>query len=124
MKHTTLFLLILLCVSGMEAQYMPADSSFFRSGLYPISELEQRIRQLEQGTQAFEQQARIGKYILITGTTTMLIGVSTLNQAPMSAVGWLLTFTGATLSGAGNILILDAPRALRVKKDRKKRLVG
>ena len=124
MKHTTLFLLILLCVSSIEAQYMSADSSFFRSGLYPISELEQRIRQLEQGTQAFEQQSRIGKYMLITGTTTVLIGVSTLNQAPMSAVGWLLTFTGATLSGAGNILILDAPRALRVKKDRKKRLIG
>jgi hypothetical protein len=124
MKHTTLFLLILLCVSSIEAQYMPADSSFFRSGLYPISELEQRIRQLEQGTQAFEQQSRIGKYMLITGTTTVLIGVSTLNQAPMNPVGWLLMFTGATLGGAGNILILDAPRALRVKKDRKKRLVG
>ena len=124
MKHTTLFLLILLCVSGIEAQYMPADSSFFRSGLYPISELEQRIRQLEQGTQAFEQQSRIGKYMLITGTTTVLIGVSTLNQAPMNPVGWLLMFTGATLGGAGHILILDAPRALRVKKDRKKRLVG
>jgi hypothetical protein len=35
-----------------------------------------------------------------------------------------LMFTGATLGGAGHILILDAPRALRVKKDRKKRLVG
>jgi hypothetical protein len=124
MKHTTLFLLILLCVSGMEAQYMPADSSFFRNGLYPISELEQRIRQLEQGTQAFEQQSRIGKYMLITGTTTVLIGVSTLNQAPMNPVGWLLMFTGATLGGAGHILILDAPRALRAKKDRKKRLIG
>jgi hypothetical protein len=123
MKHTTILLLTILFTSGIEAQYMPADSIYYTLQPHPVYELDARLDRLERGTENFERQARLGKYLMITGTTTMLLGSIAVNQNPLNVVGWLACFSGSTLSFAGTFVMMDAPVALRAEKDRKKRRV-
>jgi hypothetical protein len=123
MKHTTLLLLTILFTSGVEAQYMPADSIYYTLQPYSIYELDARLDRLELGTQSFERQARLGKYMMITGTTTMLLGSMAVRQNPGNVLGWLASFSGSALSFSGTIIVMNAPVALRAEKDRKKRRV-
>jgi hypothetical protein len=123
MKHTTILLLIILFISGAEAQYMPADSIYYKLQPHPVYELDERLGRLELGTENFERQARLGKYLMITGTTTMILGSIAVRQNPGNVMGWLASFSGSALSFAGTIVVMDAPVALRAAKDRKKRRV-
>jgi hypothetical protein len=123
MKHTTLLLLTILFTSGVEAQYMPADSIYYTLQPNPVYELDQRLDRLELGTENFERQARLGKYMMITGTTTMLLGSIAVKQNQLNVLGWLACFSGSALSFAGTVVMMDAPVALRAEKDRKKRRV-
>lgn len=120
MKHTTLFLLIILCVSGMEAQFMPADSSFYKYSP-PVTELELRVRRLEVCTQAFEKQARIGKHMMLGSGVCLAIGGSLVNKDYLDGLGWLCTMAGVVGMTTANIMIFDAPRALRAEKVKKRR---
>jgi hypothetical protein len=123
MKHTTILLLIILFTSGVEAQYMPADSIYYKLQPHPVYELDERLARLELGTENFERQARLGKYLMITGTTTMILGSIAVRQNPGNFVGWFASLSGSALSFAGTIVVMDAPVALRAAKDRKKRRV-
>jgi hypothetical protein len=118
MKHTTLLLLTILFTSGLEAQYMPADSIYYKLQPHPVYELDERLARLELGTENFERQARLGKYLMITGTTTMLLGSIAVKQNPMNILGWFASFSGSALSFSGTIIVMNAPVALRAEKDR------
>ena len=113
-------LLALLVITTCQAQYLPADSSFYRNSP-PVSELELRVRRLELNTQAFEKQARIGKHIILVGLVGMTAGTLMIGQHPLHGLGYLLTFTGMVGATCGNIIILDAPRVLRADKVRRRR---
>jgi hypothetical protein len=124
MKQKTLLLLTILFTGIIEAQYLPADSIYYTVQPHPIDELNARLTRLELGTKNFERQARLGKYLMIAGTTSILLGSIAVNQNPQNLLGWLTSFSGSALSFAGTIVVMDAPVALREKKDRKKRRVG
>jgi hypothetical protein len=123
MKHTTILLLTIFFTSSIEAQYMPADSIYYKLQPHPVYELDARLDRLELGVEKFERQARLGKYLLLTGTTTMLLGSIAVNQNPGNLLGWFASFSGSALSFAGTVVMMDAPVALRAAKDRKKRRV-
>jgi hypothetical protein len=103
---------------------MPADSSYYRLHPNPVYELDKRLDILEMGIQDFERKARLGKYLIIAGTTTILLGSIAVKQNPANLLGWLTSLSGSALSFAGTIVVMDAPVALRAKKERKKRRVG
>ncbi|MFN5620301.1 MAG: hypothetical protein ACK478_03285 [Flavobacteriales bacterium] len=113
-------LLALLVITTCHAQYLPADSSFYRSSP-PVSELELRVRRIELNTQAFEKQARIGKHIILVGLFSMTAGTLMISKHPLHGLGYLFTLTGVVGATCGNIIILDAPRVLRADKVRRRR---
>lgn len=117
----TLFTLIaLLGISQCRAQYLPIDSSFYRSSP-PVTDLELRVRRLEFCTQAFEKQTRVAKHLLLGSGACLLVGTARLDSKPLDGLGIIATLTGMLGMTAGNILLFDAPRVLRAEKVRRRR---
>ena len=123
MKNTTILLITILFASGVQAQYTPADSMHQTMQLHTVYELDKRLDILEQSTQDFERKARLGKYLMFTGATSMVLGTLAVEKNPGNVLAWFTTFSGYALTFAGNIIIIDSPNALRAKKDGKKRRV-
>ena len=90
---------------------------------HPIDELDASLSRLELDTKNFERQSRLGKYLMIAGTTTIPLGSIAVKRHPWNLLGWFASITGSALSFVGTIVVMDAPLALRTKKDRKKRRV-
>ena len=115
-----LTLLALLVITPCRAQYLPSESSFYKSQP-PVTELEFRVRRLEVCTQAFEKQARIGKHMLLGSAVCLVYGNSRITKNSLDPLGWLSGLIGMAGVTTANIMIFDAPRALRAEKVRKRR---
>lgn len=115
-----LTLLAAIAITACQAQYLPSDSSFYKYSP-PTTELELRVRRLEVCTQAFEKQARIGKHMMLGSAVFLVYGHARLNKNNFDALGWLSGLAGMVGMTTANIMIFDAPRALRAEKVRKRR---
>lgn len=117
---TLLPLLALLVITTCHAQYLPADSSFYRNSP-PVTDLELRVRRLEFCTQAFEKQTRVAKHLMLASGVCLVVGGTRVNRQPLDPIGWITSMTGMIGMTTGNILLFDAPRVLRAEKIRRRR---
>jgi hypothetical protein len=114
-----LTLLTAIAINACHAQYFPSASSFYKYSP-PATELELRVRRLEVCTQAFEKQARIGKHMMLGSAVCLAIGGSLVNKNYYDGFGWLCSLAGMVGMTTANIMIFDAPRALRAEKVKKR----